>query len=256
MSFDVNRNYENLFIDDTIYFSSPNYFNDPFDCGLDLRFKKKSRRYIKSHLINMLSNENPDLNNYQLNKAVEFIDKHFEDFNPDNINTRYSLVQNLNHFISRTGVCCFSEKKNNILMWSHYANRHKGICIGFNYKKLVDMLIHFNVKNNVLTYINKVIYKKYYPSLSGYKNDEMIDLLFIKSSNWKYEKEWRIIYSEGDDKKIGLPVNVISGIYLGLKIDPKNEDIIKKALSLKKYRIDLYKAKKVKNQFGLAFKKM
>jgi hypothetical protein len=30
------------------------------------------------------------------------------------------------------GVSCFSESWNSILMWSHYADRHKGICLGFD----------------------------------------------------------------------------------------------------------------------------
>ena len=29
------------------------------------------------------------------------------------------------------GVCCFSEKKDDILMWSHYADGHKGFCLEF-----------------------------------------------------------------------------------------------------------------------------
>jgi hypothetical protein len=256
MSFDVNRNYEDLLFKDSIYFSSPANFNDPFDCGLDLSFKKKSQRYIKKHIIQILSDQIPNLNGEQEKKAKNFIDENFEDFNPENIEIRNSLRQNLNDFISRTGVCCFAEIKKNILMWSHYANFHKGFCVEFNYKKLEDTLIQFNRKNDVITYMNKVIYKKYYPILSGYSNEDMVDSLFIKSSNWDYEKEWRIVYSEVNDKKINLPVEVISAIYLGLKIDSNNEDIVKKALSLKKYRIDLYKAKKVENQFALAFEKI
>jgi hypothetical protein len=256
MSFDSYKNYEAFLFNDTIYFSSPTYFNDPFDCGLDLNFKKKSREYIRKHLIQILSDQIPNLNGDQEKKAKNFIDENFEEFSPENIEIRNSLRQNLNDFISRTGVCCFAEIKDNILMWSHYANYHKGFCIEFNYKKLEDALILFNRENNVITYMSRVIYKKNYPRLSGYNNEDMVDSLFIKSSNWKYEKEWRVIYSEGNGLKINLPVNVVSAIYLGLKIDSKNEDIVKKALSLKKYRIDLYKAKNVENQFAIAFEKM
>ena len=30
------------------------------------------------------------------------------------------------------GVLCLSACDNSILMWSHYADEHKGFCIGFN----------------------------------------------------------------------------------------------------------------------------
>jgi len=256
MSFDVKGNYSDLLFNDTIYFSSPTNFNDPFDCGLDLNFKKKSRWYIKKHVFKILSDQIPNFDGDQEKKAKKFIAENLEDFNPENIEIRKLLRQNLNDFISRTGISCYSQIKDNILMWSHYAKFHKGFCIEFNYKKLEDTLVEFNRKNNVITYMDKVIYKKDYPTLSGYNNEDMVDSLFIKSSNWSYEKEWRMIYSEGNGLKITLPVSVISAIYLGLKIDSKNEDTVKKALSLKKYRIDLYKANKVVNQFALAFEKI
>ena len=32
----------------------------------------------------------------------------------------------------------FSYSKNNILLWSHYADSHKGICIGYDFSKLQD----------------------------------------------------------------------------------------------------------------------
>jgi len=34
--------------------------------------------------------------------------------------------------LEKYGVLCFSRSWNNVLMWSHYADRHKGICLGFD----------------------------------------------------------------------------------------------------------------------------
>jgi len=36
------------------------------------------------------------------------------------------------------GIIALSSRWDSILMWSHYANNHKGYCIGFDSKKLVD----------------------------------------------------------------------------------------------------------------------
>ena len=57
-------------------------------------------------------------------------------------------------------------------------------------------------------------------------------------------------------KKINLPSNVITSIYLGMNINPENEVIINKAISLKSYRINLYKAIKVENKFKLSFERI
>lgn len=32
-----------------------------------------------------------------------------------------------------TGIYCFTKSEDNILMWSHYANEHKGICLEFDH---------------------------------------------------------------------------------------------------------------------------
>ena len=40
--------------------------------------------------------------------------------------------QELRAQISQRGVACFTTELNNILMWSHYADGHKGFCLEFD----------------------------------------------------------------------------------------------------------------------------
>jgi hypothetical protein len=147
-----------------------------------------------------------------------------------------------------------SSINDNILMWSHYALYHTGFCIEFNCQKLVDTLVQHNKTNGAITYLDKVKYKSLYPALSGYKDDNFVQSLFIKSTNWKYEKEWRVVYSEGSRMKIKLPGNVITGVYMGLKMENGKMDLIKEAASAKNYKIDLYKAHQNDKQFSISFR--
>jgi hypothetical protein len=42
-------------------------------------------------------------------------------------------LEGLRQTLSRdTGLLCFSESWDHLLMWSHYANKHQGICLGFD----------------------------------------------------------------------------------------------------------------------------
>ena len=43
---------------------------------------------------------------------------------------RFKVSQN-----SKTGLLCFSGNWTNPLLWSHYANKHKGICLGFDLRQ-------------------------------------------------------------------------------------------------------------------------
>ena len=86
------------------------------------------------------------------------------------------------------GIFCLSEVCNDILMWSHYADGHKGVCIGFKVKKLLAEPLKDNIK--------KVIYSSERVSIphgvSQEEGEKAVDkLVRTKSTHWLYEKEWR-----------------------------------------------------------------
>lgn len=76
------------------------------------------------------------------------------------------------------GLICLSKDCDNILMWGHYANRHKGIVLGF---EVNDSLC--NKVNYKHTLINM-------PKKSPH--DSINDLMVTKSHHWEYEKEVRV----------------------------------------------------------------
>ncbi|MBK9191682.1 MAG: DUF2971 domain-containing protein [Crocinitomicaceae bacterium] len=89
----------------------------------------------------------------------------------------------------RYGVVSYSElDTNNALMWSHYADHHKGICLIFE----------INEKENPDLY--KVKYKKILPKLDYTKSESafrknLVNIATTKSVDWKYEKEWREVFT-------------------------------------------------------------
>lgn len=80
------------------------------------------------------------------------------------------------------GICCFTKSKENILLWSHYADSHKGVCLGFDY----DIL-----KKNFPQY-DDVDYNDepfYFDIKNG--SESIGKTALRKSSDWKYEDEVR-----------------------------------------------------------------
>lgn len=170
-----------------IWFSMPAKFNDPYDCAIEIgtspiseeecyKLFKKYREKKKDQIIydlDYLTNGKPN---------EKFKEK----------------VQNglLNAFKDRKktmlydrGVACFSEINNNLLMWSHYANGHRGFCLKFDTR-------FEPFKTNV----KKIQYRNYVPSVSpanvlmGNVEKVMMPMITIKSSQWSYEKEWRLFH--------------------------------------------------------------
>ena len=90
------------------------------------------------------------------------------------------------------GLICYSRAINDPVIWSHYADSHFGIALGFDYIDGVDGLFEVRYpednKRAVLTYNDITTAKQ----LGGDKLTEMIAKGFtVKASSWAYEQEFR-----------------------------------------------------------------
>jgi len=80
----------------------------------------------------------------------------------------------------RWGVLCFSEEKTDVLQWAHYADRHKGICLGFDVSGSQGKFGRVKYRTRRFPFPEK-------PDV-GFS----WSLLSTKSKDWAYEKEWRV----------------------------------------------------------------
>ena len=65
----------------------------------------------------------------------------------------------INDIKSHTFIICLSKEYNDILMWSHYADSHRGICIGYDASKCTNRIIPVAYSNKRVV-IPSAIYKK------------------------------------------------------------------------------------------------
>ena len=99
-------------------------------------------------------------------------------------------------------VLCLSKTYKNPLLWGHYADKGKGVCLGFNV--IVDEVDCFPVD-----YQPARVESGYEPSGIGFiaplLNPEVKSGL-IKYRDWKYEEEWRM-WGNIDDNLTFDPIN-------------------------------------------------
>lgn len=87
------------------------------------------------------------------------------------------------------GILSLSETPENLLMWAHYANNHRGIVVGFDEKHSFFQGAEVVTR---LGRLNKVEYNQKRPILSpSTQNNPKVFLR--KSKEWAYENEWRLI---------------------------------------------------------------
>jgi hypothetical protein len=65
-------------------------------------------------------------------------------------------------------VTCFSEEKDNVLMWSHYAENHSGFCIEYNFKSL-------GPSNPRVRMLHPVIYKENFFDATEYYKSSLLE---------------------------------------------------------------------------------
>ena len=133
------------------------------------------------------------------------------------------------------GITCFSETPYNMLMWSHYANKHSGICVEYDFSKLFSTVpnslllpVEYSDKRPLLP-IEKVVVNKGGKIEADQSKMKLLlpallKSLAIKSDIWNYEREWRhIIFIKDTPNRLAcLPI--ISRIILGINISADNRE--------------------------------
>lgn len=162
-----------------IWFSELSTLNDPFEAYAVINCDKFATSVINSDsdLKKMLKGK-PYVHQMQARKAaIMEIKSRSQEF--------------LEGMRSDLSISCFSERNNSILMWGHYANMHRGICVAYN-------VLEMSKGKKVVIPVN---YTEQLPSLAEYSNDGLskflIETVRTKAKDWSYEREWRCIQDKG-----------------------------------------------------------
>jgi len=238
-----------------IYFASPGDFNDPYDSGVPARYDEWSGNDWRNFLCD--NGYTAQEINYTITNSIGH-----DRSDPQSIFNEIERDQNL-HFLQNVGILSLSETKESILMWSHYANSHKGFCIGYDTKRIEPYVReHYKLilqKNNLTLYI-KIKYANQYPKIipipkpgdfSAYKKR-----LETKYADWQYEKEWRLTVNQNEqlyERVIKIPIDSIVEIYLGLRMPHTHIANIIFELRRLNYEGKLYKAEQDKYSYQLKF---
>lgn len=137
---------------------------------------------------------------------------------------------------------CLCTDYKNRLMWSHYADSHRGFCIEYDFSQAPDKLLPLPVVySNMRPKIPwEAVINKTAETMSA-ANRAFIMTLLTKDDAWEYEHEWRMIISSEMEQNLKMPP--ITCIYLGAQCSEENKTAImeiaaEKSIPVKKMVID------------------
>jgi Protein of unknown function (DUF2971) len=229
----------------SLYFSSPLKFNDPYDCAISASIKELSdneintlrQAYVKKEGVpkhvkeQFLSASNQNLRLLIIKITEEVITNHRDDF------------------LKNRGVTCFSEKNDDLLMWSHYGGKYKGFCLAFS--------TEFEPFNNKM---RKVEYRTNMPEIDiasvllQNDYDPFVQLSCIKSKSWSYEREWRCLHKVAGTLFTYEP-QALKAVYFGPDIEFESLEIICLILKGQNDNVELWQSTRSIDKFEVNFEK-
>lgn len=228
----INDRSVNAFKEDIIYAVTADNFNDPYDTLVryDLEGIEKWVNTVMntetlgqmktwfaqgwdlpSGVNHILTTEMTDVLKVALS-SIEDV-KDFEGRIEETRKRMISLIEMFFPILSETtkrysAIACFSESVESILMWSHYADSHKGFALEYDFRPTLERPIknvglfpvvyseeRFDISDYIVWGFLRImgIQAKMPDIVASYKN------ALWKSDAWGYEKEWRMIDSTPRD---------------------------------------------------------
>jgi hypothetical protein len=231
-----------IFQNNELYFQSPNCFNDPFDTAVGFTCvgsKQQRKRLFREHM--------PLSYPHLSRKEALRLERRFKGGHWDH--AIGGMEKQLQKIRERMGVFCMTEKKDNILMWSHYAKWHTGFCLEFETDDLFFSQVHPVEYTSTLPCVNL-------PDAWDTSVGSHTEGLLTKAKEWEYEREWRII-----DLKNGVGVHlfppaILHGVILGCRISEEDRQQVVEWCKGRSPRPTLCQARKKKMEYGLDIEPM
>ncbi|MBU2590791.1 MAG: DUF2971 domain-containing protein [Nitrospinae bacterium] len=167
-----------------IWYPKANELNDPFDCSPNFKHFDFSDKG-KERLLNSLAED--ELNFIGISKEELLSEFKKANISKNKISIGMGILHGIFSFhLSKLGVLSLTEKHLELLMWVHYADNAKGICLEFE----------CNLGDEK---IRKVDYVEKRPLINFYdRHNEIENIIYTKSIKWEYEDEWRDVKKEGN----------------------------------------------------------
>lgn len=214
-----------IITEQTVFFSSPNSFEDELDCRVPIRFDLLTDDEIYDFCYQLLKEFNPTWDSiYLRDQALRFSNvglfrdkKMSEDFEKNY----------WNELNERLGILCLTADPGNISMWRKYAKNLNGFCVGFDPKIM-------------FTAIGGGGEVSYFETLPVIKPSDSIEFkisvrTYSKLRKWAFEKEYRTqIFRDfpltATERKVKIPNSAFIELIIGEKVKAEiQKEIIKQA---------------------------
>jgi hypothetical protein len=259
-----NPYHKKILTNQELYVPNALSLNDPFDSNIKIRFKsipppieKLYKELEKAYKKKNFYLPKPKL--LEISKAF-FPDGIIENFKNFYEKKRENEILENNN--KNVGIVSLSAQRENILMWSHYSNGHRGFAVGFNTTKLANSIGNLLIQ----TFLTSVIYTDDYPEIEYFQDymekcDDLnlfkcaVTAMATKSIWWAYEEEYRLLIFKKVNTSINFPADSVKEVLLGFQIDEISKKEIINICKTNFPLAEIYVGQRHKSKFEIYFEK-
>ncbi len=265
-------------LETTLKWSSPKLFNDPFDNQFNLQFEEPTEfvaRQQTDEFLNRIASNEPIRDGQfgarttkKLRILQQIFTKNQHDFSDEereyirqglmggmgNLKSKESMYnQEIHEILFDISIFCVSETHDNILMWSHYADNHKGAVIEFH-AQLEDSAF---IRAQPVRYVSNIPEFTYQMVIEDQRAELLNQITLTKSKIWEYEKEWRIVATMREKSKdheiLPFSPEEVAAIYFGCRTTDECKREIIEIVNDKYPDAKIYQVRKPERGFSLVF---
>jgi hypothetical protein len=224
----TSKGLQDIFKKRKVFLNNATKFNDPFECCPQLTVDRDSRKQ-KEYLKKLTTERFPGASRAEVRRLMRGKSAFLTD--------QGRLRNAYNEFIATVGVYCLSEKKDDLLMWAHYSDAHRGLCIEFDATE----------EGSLFWEAFAVVYQQDYPIVNMMRMgepDQFRRALLTKSEHWAYERERRVLKAEyeGGVGEYLFPPVALTGVIFGALMSCEDKETVKSWLRSYPLEIPTYQA--------------
>jgi hypothetical protein len=208
------------------YFSTVEQLNDPFEFRWREQFPRDPEKIdwlIREACAARYPNDSPSerSSHFRHHRAeiIQIIAAHPDGVRPTEIKPDW-------------GVLCLSEICDDILMWSHYAQNHRGVCLGIRTECMGRKILR------PVNYVERVPVIDTLDYLRREKRETYTRLSLTKAAHWSYEKEWRTIDRPG----VHTFPACVDRVIIGAMADESTRQAVRNAVAAAAHPIEVMQA--------------
>ena len=263
-----------MVVGDNLYFADPATFNDPLDTRphldidvgddelegvlrrlverrVDARMSAAAKamkakgaaaqRHIRRHAQN------------EADRVIADIDYHATNPDREPVAHRHELLRQAVQLelLGRydKGIVSLAERRDCPLMWSHYGDQHRGICIGYSVPEDAEVDIR-QVKYGGRKLVKASSVAAMLEGNKAARREVDDAVLLQKAESWRYEREWRLIGPRGSH----WSMLELEEVAFGMRCEEPVKYAVVKGLQDRDRRVEFYELRERRERFDLEVK--